>query len=44
MNQISRSVDSDFTVLNRRGTPHGPIRRLLRHLRAGEVIGFSGDG
>jgi release factor glutamine methyltransferase len=31
MNQISRSVDSDFTVLNRRGTPHGPLRRLLRH-------------
>src|SRR5229473_2506190 len=31
MNQISRSVDSDFTVLNRRGTPHGPFRRLLRH-------------
>ena len=31
MNQISRSVDSDFTVLDRRGTPHGPFRRLLRH-------------
>ena len=31
MNQISRSVDSDFTVLNRRGTPRGPFRRLLRH-------------
>ena len=44
MNQISRSVDSDFTVLNRSGTPHGLLRRLLRHLRAGEVIGFSGDG
>jgi release factor glutamine methyltransferase len=31
MSQISRSVDSDLTVLNRRGTPHGPFRRLLRH-------------
>jgi release factor glutamine methyltransferase len=31
MNQISRSVDSGFAVLNRRGTPHGPFRRLLRH-------------
>jgi len=31
MNQISRSGDSDFTVLDRRGTPHGRFRRLLRH-------------
>src|SRR3954466_442751 len=30
MDQISRSADSDFTGLNRRGTPHGPFRRLLR--------------
>src|ERR1700761_8101583 len=30
MNQNSRSADSDFTVLDRRGTPHGPFRRLLR--------------
>lgn len=30
MNQISRSVDSDFTGLDRRGTPHGPFRRFLR--------------
>ena len=32
MSQISRSVDSDVTVLGRRGTPHGPFRRLLRHI------------
>ena len=31
MNQISRAVDSDVTVLDRRGTPHGPFRRFLRH-------------
>src|SRR3954452_4998414 len=30
MEQISRSADSDFTVLDRRGTPHGPFRRFLR--------------
>src|SRR3954454_8187011 len=30
MDQISRSADSDFTGLNRRGTPHGPFRRFLR--------------
>jgi release factor glutamine methyltransferase len=30
MNRISRSVDSDFTGLDRRGTPHGPFRRFLR--------------
>src|ERR1700748_3400647 len=30
MNQTSRSVDSDFTVLSRRAPPHGPFRRLLR--------------
>src|SRR3954462_3205308 len=30
MDQISRSVDSDFTGLDRRGTPHGPFRRFLR--------------
>jgi release factor glutamine methyltransferase len=31
MNQFSRSVEDEFTVLDRRGTPHGPFRRLLRH-------------
>lgn len=31
MNQTSRPVDSDFTVLDRRGTPHRPFRLLLRH-------------
>ena len=30
MNEISRSVDSNFTGLDRRGTPHGPFRRFLR--------------
>src|SRR6201987_1514733 len=30
MDQISRSVDSDCTGLDRRGTPHGPFRRFLR--------------
>src|SRR5258705_9796313 len=30
MDRISRSVDSDFTGLDRRGTPHGPFRRFLR--------------
>src|SRR3954447_9070369 len=30
MDQISRSADSDFTGLNRRGTRHGPFRRFLR--------------
>src|SRR5258708_40066292 len=30
MDRISRSVESDFTGLDRRGTPHGPFRRFLR--------------
>src|SRR5215831_17206594 len=30
MNRISSPVQNDFTGLDRRGTPHGPFRRLLR--------------
>src|SRR5215217_692428 len=32
MDQNPRSVDKDFTSLDRRGTPHGPFRRFLRDL------------
>jgi methylase of polypeptide subunit release factors len=31
MDQTPRSVDNDFTGLDRRGTPHGPFRRFLRN-------------
>lgn len=32
MSQISRSANNDFTGLDRRGKPHGLLRRLLRDL------------
>jgi hypothetical protein len=44
MDQMSRSSDSDFTGLDRRGTPHGPFQqeaqaRFLELLEKHRLIG-----